>query len=282
MFSHALIWFLVYELSAFADDLVEMKIVDEPSSYGFNNNYQQWGGSLGGQNGGLKMRVMPANVSGPPHLARLSGRCFSKTIDNYKYDFCPFSNVTQHEQGYHWNPYKGVLGVWQEWEVENHTFVAMEMKEGDDCGSIHRSVKLVCGNTSEILSVSEPKTCHYLMMFSTPLVCHPHAMLVYPLLSPELRQRWDEIEGQKHRKELTDKGYRKRLQSILQDAGLRLTPAIRKQLSTEAVKADDDRRREVADALRGDFNSLAHCTQMYRRLQQEVEQLKAQLALYQG
>lgn len=284
IFPCAIVCVVLFGLKASASDKVEMKIVEEPSSYGFNSNYQQWGGSLGGQDDGLKLRVKPANVTGPPHLARLSGQCFSKTIDNYKYDFCPFANLTQHEQGYHWNPYKGVLGVWQEWEVENNTFVSMEMKEGDDCGQIRRSVKVkpVCGNVSEILSASEPKTCHYLMIFSTPLVCHPHAMLVYPVLSPELRQRWDVIEGQKQRKELTEKGYNKRLQAILQDAGLRLTQTLRRQLSLEASKAEENKQKEIAKALRADFASLGHCTQMYRRLQQEVEELKAQLAVYQG
>ena len=38
--------------------------------------------------------------------------------------------------------------VWQEWEVENNTFVSMEMQQGDDCGQIRRSVKVLvlkCG-----------------------------------------------------------------------------------------------------------------------------------------
>ena len=41
-----------------------------------------------------------------------------------------------------------VFRVWQEWEVENNTFVSMEMQQGDDCGQIRRSVKVLvlkCG-----------------------------------------------------------------------------------------------------------------------------------------
>lgn len=32
--------------------------------------------------------------------------------------------------------------VWQEWEIENNTFTAMEMREGEKCGDIHRTVKV--------------------------------------------------------------------------------------------------------------------------------------------
>lgn len=32
--------------------------------------------------------------------------------------------------------------VWQEWEIENNTFVAMVMREGDKCGSKHRTMKV--------------------------------------------------------------------------------------------------------------------------------------------
>ena len=66
-------------------------------------------------------------------------------------------------------------------------------------------VQLKCGNSSEIISVSEPSTCHYVMVFHTPLVCHPQALLVYPTLPQQLRTRWDQLEGQRFRKELTEK-----------------------------------------------------------------------------
>lgn len=32
--------------------------------------------------------------------------------------------------------------VWQEWEIENNTFTAMRMVEGDDCGDKQRSVRV--------------------------------------------------------------------------------------------------------------------------------------------
>ncbi|PVD37948.1 hypothetical protein C0Q70_00550 [Pomacea canaliculata] len=262
-------------------DLIDMKIVDEPSSYGFNNmnNNRQWGAAAA-QEEKLKMRVKPSNVSGPVHLTQLAGRCFRKILENYKYEFCPFSNITQHEQGYHWNPFKGILGVWQEWEIENNTFVAMEMKDGDDCGQIHRSIKVrfLCGNTSDIISVREPQTCHYKMEFSTPLVCHPHSLLVYPILSSDLRKKWDILEGQYRRLEITYKGYKKRLEKIFQEAGLRLTLQQRQQFLQEA-KATEEKKHQDRNR---EFYSLGQCTQEYRRLQEEMERLRLKLATYEG
>lgn len=66
-------------------------------------------------------------------------------------------------------------------------------------------VKLECGNTTDIVSVTEPSTCHYLLAFTTPLVCHPQSLLVYPTLSEALRAKWDALEGRRQRKELTEK-----------------------------------------------------------------------------
>jgi len=56
-------------------------------------------------------------------------------------------------------------------------------------------VMLVCGVTTEIRSVTEPQTCQYMTELASPLVCHPDSMLVYPTLSSELQDVWDELEG---------------------------------------------------------------------------------------
>jgi len=56
-------------------------------------------------------------------------------------------------------------------------------------------VLLVCGNRTEITDVMEPQTCEYVVQLSTPLVCHPDSMLVFPTLSEELQDSWDELEG---------------------------------------------------------------------------------------
>lgn len=60
-----------------------------------------------------------------------------------------------------------------------------------------------CGVENKLFEVKEPKRCHYVARFQTPLVCHEDAMLVYPWLSPELQNQWNEIETQLVQKELT-------------------------------------------------------------------------------
>lgn len=42
-----------------------------------------------------------AQLGDPPHAT---------CVPRYKYEFCPFHNVTQHEQTFRWNAYSGVLG----------------------------------------------------------------------------------------------------------------------------------------------------------------------------
>jgi len=56
-------------------------------------------------------------------------------------------------------------------------------------------VLLVCGNRTEIKDVTEPQTCEYVAELSTPLVCHPDSMLVFPTLTDTLQDDWDELEG---------------------------------------------------------------------------------------
>lgn len=253
---------------------VAMKIVQEPSNYGLNSgwNQQQSDTSSTSQ---LKLRVMPANFSGPAHFKRYDGKCFSKIDDSYRYDFCPFHNVSQHEQTFRWNPYQGVLGVWQEWEIENYTFTAMMYREGDRCGDISRSTKVIfkCGNKSEILNVTEPHTCHYEMLFRTPLVCHPHAMLVYPTLTSDLQTAWDEIEGELARYEITVQGYNKRVHRLLESAHYYLSPEVESDLKQRATAAEE-KRKETAG-----FSTLPECQQEYVKLQTEILSLREQISL---
>ncbi|ESP01094.1 hypothetical protein LOTGIDRAFT_66613, partial [Lottia gigantea] len=173
----------------------------------------------------LKMKVKPANFSGPPHFERMKGKCFSNILDEYKYEFCPFSNITQFEQSMRWNPYSGILGVWQEWEIENNTFVAMLMKNGDGCNDRNREVKIYfkCGRKTEILNVTEPSTCWYHMILQTPLVCPTDAMLVYPVMSKEHQLEWDDIETKLFHQEITNKGYKKKLNQLFEKAGFYLS-----------------------------------------------------------
>lgn len=246
-----------------------MKIVEEPSSYGLNNFNNQ---NARNEDNQLKMRVQPSKFSGPEHLRRLVNKCFSKKIDSYTYKFCPFANVTQHEESFRWNPYNGVLGVWQEWYIHNNTFVAMVMREGDNCGQVFRSVEVFfrCGNKNEIVNVSEPNTCQYHMNFNSPYVCHPHAMLVFPTLSKELREEWEILEGRQLNGEITEKGYNKGLHEIFVKAGYHLSNTEKDKISKEAVHTEEKREKEE----NGEFDTLFKCTQEYQKLKQELDALK--------
>ncbi|KAK3091220.1 hypothetical protein FSP39_018038 [Pinctada imbricata] len=252
-----------------------MKIVEEPSNYGLNN--YQFGNSIQNDDVKLKMRIKPSNFSGPLHFKRFVGNCFKKEIDSYKYELCPFYNVTQREMTYRWNPFHGVLGVWQEWEISNNTFVTMVMREGEKCGNIYRTVKVKfkCGEKHEILNVTEPSTCNYEMWFSTPFVCHKLSMLVYPTLSESLQSEWDSIERDLYTKDITQKGYDKRLRKLFEKAGYYLSKATQEQISASAIQKEETEEKEE----KGEFESLGKCTEEYKKLKKEIEGLRTVLAL---
>jgi N-acetylglucosamine-1-phosphate transferase, gamma subunit len=63
----------------------------------------------------------------------------------------------------------------------------------------------MCGNRTAIHNVTEPRTCEYLVELSTPLVCHPDSMLVYPTLSGDLQDEWDTLEGLRQQDIITPK-----------------------------------------------------------------------------
>ncbi|XP_063790628.1 N-acetylglucosamine-1-phosphotransferase subunit gamma isoform X2 [Pseudophryne corroboree] len=234
----------------------KMKIVEEPNSFGLNNPFLS-------QINKLHPRTEPSPVSGPSHLFRLAGKCFSFVESTYKYELCPFHNITQHEQTYRWNAYSGILGIWQEWEITNNTFSGMWMREGDTCGARNRQTKvlLVCGKHNKLSEVSEPSTCVYSMTFQTPLVCHPHALLVYPTLSEALRRRWDEAEQSLYDELITEQGYRKLLQDIFREAGYY------KSKENESGVKQNQTEHKV-------FESLEQCSTAHAELSEEIKRLQ--------
>nr|XP_032816852.1 N-acetylglucosamine-1-phosphotransferase subunit gamma isoform X2 [Petromyzon marinus] len=241
--------------------VIRMKIVEEPNSFGLNNG-------LVAQATRLKAKVKPSRVTGPRHLFRLAGKCFSHTSGSYKYDLCPFHNVTQHEQSLRWNAYSGILGIWHEWEIVNNTFIAMVMRNGDNCGSNSRQAKVTfrCGTQNALLGVEEPRTCEYAVNFTSPLVCHPHSMLVYPTLPQSLREEWDRIEQDLYDEIITQQGYEKQLRTaIFRKSGYVLSA------DADATAADGPEDQERV------FNTLDSCNEEYRTLQEEVRRLKALL-----
>ncbi|XP_069503305.1 N-acetylglucosamine-1-phosphotransferase subunit gamma [Ambystoma mexicanum] len=234
----------------------KMKIVEEPNTFGLNNPFLP-------QMNKLQPKMQPSPVSGPSHLLRLAGRCFNFVESTYKYDFCPFHNVTQHEQSFRWNAYSGILGIWHEWEIENNSFVGMWMREGDSCGSKNRQTKvlLVCGKSNKLVQVSEPSTCIYFLTFETPLVCHPHSLLVYPTLTEALQRKWDEAEQAVFDELITVQGYKKKLKAIFEEAGY---------LKTTHEKASE----KESEPKRVQFETLETCTEKYEELSNEVQRLK--------
>nr|XP_033819294.1 N-acetylglucosamine-1-phosphotransferase subunit gamma [Geotrypetes seraphini] len=232
----------------------KMKIVEEPSTYGFNNQFMP-------QRNKLQPKMKPSPISGPSHLRRLDGKCFSFMESSYKYEFCPFHNVTQHEQSFRFNAYSGILGIWQEWAIENNTFVGMWMREGDSCGDKKRQtkVRLVCGRSNKLVCVLEPSTCIYSMMFETPLVCHPHSLLVYPTLPESLQRKWDDVEQSFYDALITEQGYNKLLKSLFEEAGyLKSASEIEKQNKSKVTK----------------FDSLGQCQEHYEKLSKELNTLE--------
>ncbi|XP_030067004.1 N-acetylglucosamine-1-phosphotransferase subunit gamma [Microcaecilia unicolor] len=234
----------------------KMKIVEEPNTFGLNNPFLP-------QINKLQPNMEPSPISGPSHLTRLAGKCFSFVESSYKYEFCPFHNVTQHEQTFRWNAYSGILGIWQEWAIENNTFVGMWMREGDSCGSKNRQTKvlLVCGRSNKLVHVSEPSTCIYSITFETPLVCHPHSLLVYPTLSASLQQKWDDVEQSFYDELITEQGYKKLLKTLFEEAGYL------KPVAENAIEGLD--KSNVTK-----FGSLGKCQEQYEELSKELKRLE--------
>uniref|UniRef100_A0A3Q0T3X8 N-acetylglucosamine-1-phosphate transferase subunit gamma n=1 Tax=Amphilophus citrinellus TaxID=61819 RepID=A0A3Q0T3X8_AMPCI len=237
----------------------KMKIVEEPNTFGLNNPFMAQGSRL-------QPKVTPSPVSGPVHFHQLAGKCFSLTESTYKYEFCPFHNVTQHEQTFRWNAYSGILGIWQEWEIANNTFTGMWMRDGDTCRTRNRETKviLVCSTSSKLAQVSEPSTCVYSLTFETPLVCHPHSLLVYPTLKEELQKEWDEAEQARYEGLITEQGYNNVLKDIFEDAGLLKSQKVKVKLPEAA--ADSERH-----------NPLEKCKQDNQKLRDKIERLQALL-----
>ncbi|XP_077173030.1 N-acetylglucosamine-1-phosphotransferase subunit gamma [Paroedura picta] len=234
----------------------KMKVVEEPNSFGLHNPFLPPAQRL-------QPKTSPAPASGPAHLLRLVGKCFSYMESTYKYEFCPFQNVTQHEQTFRWNAYSGILGIWHEWEIENNTFVGMWMRDGDACETRNRQTKvlLVCGKSNKLAHVSEPSTCVYSLMFETPLVCHPHSLLVYPALPEALRRKWDDVEQSLYEEMVTKQGYEKKLREIFEEATF--------FKSTKEAQSEKKNKLQPQE-----FESLENCNKEYRQLSKDAQKLK--------
>ena len=247
-----------------------VKIVEEPANYGGLQAQQP--NSQNSPKAMLRPFKKPQNFSGPKHLAKLYGKCFSLTDNSYLYQLCPFSNITQHEQTWRWNAFQGILGIWKEWSIVNNTLKAMVMSDGDPCpGDIRRQSKvfLKCANKNKLVSVKEPHTCQYEVQFETPLACPVDAFLVYPLLSKELQTEWEEMEKSFYHQELTMQGYHKSRRKLFTRAGL-LVPA--EQNVKRNVKGFSQNERSK-DTITTGFKSKDECSKAYADLLHKYQQL---------
>lgn len=106
-------------------------------------------------------------------FASLYDECFSKDINKYTYEFCPFDKAHQKEK------HSSVkLGKFTTFSIGNNndpnSKTVMMFEKGQSCWQgPARSLKVIfeCSSQHDIESVSEPSTCTYEMIFKTPLAC---------------------------------------------------------------------------------------------------------------
>lgn len=264
---------LLLQLTGSGSEMVPMRVVNELPSTSYSS-LQKLDTKAEEK---LLARMKPANVSGPEHLHGLAGKCFTYRDAKYEYVLCPFSNITQEDIQVYYEPYKGILGVWSDWSIENNTFVAMNMIEGSRCGEDRQrstKVKLSCGAHSELLEVTEPEKCRYLAKFKTPLVCGANAMVVYPRLPEDLQKEWDEVEQDKQDGYLTEKGYQKQLAAIFLKAGLYLSPEAKKSLLLKASDITDQNCKDALEAALQRASELEEDLKLKEDIIKELEKNK--------
>lgn len=259
---------LLTDLKITSSAKIPMRIVRDTASYGY------FGNNIGDAEirDHLVAKVKPSNISGPVQLHRLLGVCYNVTLDRYRYSFCPFQNMTQYEISNRWNAYQGVIGIWDQWNIENNKFNSMQFRNGDPCGNTDRSAQvfLQCGTKNELVNVTEPKKCQYSAVFITKLVCHKDALLVYPRLSPDLQKKWDFLYTEFQNGYLSEKGYKARLQELFQEAQLTRNQDIKE-------KPDKDTTENTTVASNHQFLDLMTCNKEYKNLKEEVAELRQEV-----
>lgn len=249
---------------------VAIKVVQEPATVNYPAN-----SATHLRNEELKVHQKPSNFSGPQFLKVLSEKCYNFSTEKYRFELCPFFNVTQHETSNLWNAYKGFIGSWLHWKIEDNKFVAMVFANGDSCGDVEReaTVYLHCGTTDGILNVTEPEKCNYRLDFSTPFFCTENSLLVYPTLEEELRDKWDLLQTERNNTLITEKGYQFYLEKIFLEAGLQMERKLK-----EKVQIKVEQEETVKNETEPEFITLEHCSSAYVELQRELEELRKKVA----
>lgn len=243
-----------------------MRVVKDTASYGY------FGQNVGEtENNVLAATVLPSNFSGPKLLKKLIGKCYNFTQDQYQYTFCPFQNFSQFELSLRWNAYRGILGIWSHWNIQNNTFSSMMYNQGDKCGNIERSVQVYfqCGPTEVLLNVTEPQKCSYAALFETKYVCHNDSLVVYPRLPAEFQKKWDELLTEYHHGYITEKGYNSSLEKLLEVAGFS-----QKKVSEVSEKVSTVAAPTLTGSL---FTDLSTCNKEYKAMAKEVTRLNQEM-----
>ncbi|XP_065069988.1 glucosidase 2 subunit beta-like [Rhopilema esculentum] len=105
----------------------------------------------------------------------LYGECFEYDDREYTYKLCPFNSATQSSKS---GGSDTSLGSWGEWHGSPDLYTKMKYKDGLSCwNGPNRSADITvsCGAKNEIVSVSEPNRCEYVMEFKTPAICNDPA-----------------------------------------------------------------------------------------------------------
>ena len=68
---------------------------------------------------------------------------------------------------------------------------------------IIRQIYFNCSTTVNLTNITEPKTCHYEMIFHTPMACFKGAMQVFHLLPVEVMAKWEALEQEFYNGEWT-------------------------------------------------------------------------------
>ncbi len=138
----------------------------------------------------------PISDDAPAELRGLP--CIVSQIENYEYSVCPYSNVTQRDIQTGWQPFWGILGIYDSWEVDiavpaaddiasgdvtstapvGKSYLFQHYTDGTVCGSTPRrcAVSWRCREEAAVLAVSEPSTCQYAIVVASPHVCGSEAI----------------------------------------------------------------------------------------------------------
>ena len=113
----------------------------------------------------------------PQRLATLKGRCFSVSQGTYNYEFCPFKNITQRDTRSTWNPFWGILGIWETFAASEdggeQEYVHGLYTDGTECGTRSRraTITFKCSTKHALGTIEEPATCTYVGVFECPEAC---------------------------------------------------------------------------------------------------------------